>query len=497
MTVAVATGAPSAGVSHWNSIDWTVVYHHVHRLQMRIAKAVEEARWHKVSSLSHLLTRSYYGKLWAVRRVVTNKGKNTAGVDRIIWNTPQQKVNAVKALQQRGYRPQPLRRIYIPKANGKQRPLGIPTMKDRAMQALYALALTPISETLADANSYGFREKRSVADAIAQCFICLAKKVSPQWILEADIKACFDQIDHDWLIRHIPMDKRILRQWLKSGYLENGAFRQTEKGTPQGGIISPVIANMTLDNLEAAIKTAVARRGACVNVIRYADDFVITGANPEILTEQVRPVVETFLEVRGLQLSEEKTHLGHIEEGFDFLGFNVRKYDQTLLIKPTQAKVKSFMERIREYIKSNISVQADRFLRGLNSRLRGFANFYRHVVSKRTFSEIDQRVYQLLRNWMHKRHRNKTHAWCKKKYIRRWGTRWQFTVSTIKNGKINPLRLFKVADLPIIRHIKVKGDAHPYNPLYAEYFEQRRSNNWRRRMTDRKFLAIPAIERTV
>ncbi len=497
MTVVVATGAPSTGVSHWNSIDWTVVYQHVHRLQMRIAKAVEEAHWHKVSALCHLLTRSYYGKLWAVRRVVTNKGKNTAGVDRIIWNTPQQKVNAVKALQQRGYRPQPLRRIYIPKSNGKQRPLGIPTMKDRAMQALYALALTPISETLADANSYGFREKRSVADAIAQYFICLAKKVSPQWILEADIKACFDQIDHDWLIRHIPMDKRILRQWLKSGYLENGAFRQTEKGTPQGGIISPVIANMTLDHLEAAITNAVARRGACVNVIRYADDFIITGANPAILTEQVRPVVETFLGVRGLQLSEEKTHLRHIEEGFDFLGFNVRKYDQTLLIKPTQAKVKSFMERIREYIKSNISVQADRFLRGLNSRLRGFANFYRHVVSKRTFSEIDQRVYQLLRNWMHRRHRNKTNAWCKQKYIRRWGTRWQFTVSTIKNGKVKPIRLFKVADLPIIRHIKVKGEAHPYNPLYAEYFEQRRSQKWRRRMTDRKFLAIPAIERTV
>jgi len=196
--------------------------------------------------------------------------------------------------------------------------------------------------------------------------------------------------------------------WLKSGYLEDGILRHTEEGTPQGGIISPVIANMTLDRLEAAIKSSVARVGACVNVIRYADDFVITGATPEILTEQVRPVVESFLGVRGLQLSEEKTHLCHIEEGFDFLGFNVRKYKQKLLITPSRAKVVSFMIRIRDYIKSNIAIQADRFLRGLNSRLRGFANFYRHVVSKKTFSEIDQRVYQLLRNWMHKRHRNKT-----------------------------------------------------------------------------------------
>ncbi|MCK4707778.1 MAG: group II intron reverse transcriptase/maturase [Gammaproteobacteria bacterium] len=498
MTAAQATGAPSACVDPWNSIDWIVVYKHVHRLQLRIAKAVEEERWHKVAALSRLLTHSYFGKLWAVRRVVTNKGKNTAGVDRKLWKTPKQKVNATKTLRRRGYKAQPLRRVYIPKSNGKQRPLGIPTMKDRAMQALYALALTPIAESLADTNSYGFREKRSVADAIAQCFICLAKKASPQWILEADIKACFDQIDHPWLLRHIPTDRRVLQQWLKSGYLDRNTFRQTEKGTPQGGIISPVIANMTLDRLEAAILSTVARRGACVNVIRYADDFIITGANPQILTEQVRPVVETFLGARGLQLSEEKTHLCHIQGGFDFLGFNIRKYHQKLLIKPSKAKVKSFMERIRDYIKSNISVQADRFLRGLNSRLRGFANFYRHVVSKRTFSEIDQRVYQLLRNWMHRRHRNKTHAWCKKHYIRRWGNRWQFSVSTRnKDGTRNSLRLFKVADLPIIRHIKVKGDAHPYHPLYAEYFEQRRYRNWLRRKTDSKFLAIPAVERMV
>ena len=497
MTVALATGAPSTCTQTWAGIDWTIVYQHVHRLQMRIAKAVEQERWHKVAALSRILTRSYYAKLWAVRRVVTNKGKNTAGVDRIIWETPQQKVNAVKAMRQRGYRPLPLRRIYIPKANGKQRPLGIPSMKDRAMQALYALALTPIAESLADTNSYGFREKRSVADAIAQCFICLAKKASPQWILEADIKACFDEIDHDWLIQNIHMDKRILRQWLKSGYLEQGEFRQTDKGTPQGGIISPTIANMALDRLEATIQSVVARRGAGVNVIRYADDFIITGTTPAILMEEVKPLVETFLASRGLRLSEEKTHLRSIEEGFDFLGFNVRKYNQKLLIKPSRGKVASFMERIRDYMKSNVSVQADHFLRGLNSRLRGFANFYRHVVSKVTFSEIDQQVYQLLRNWMRRRHRNKTLAWCKRKYIKRWGMRWQFTVSTIGRGVTQPIRLFKVADLPIIRHIKIRGNAHPYDPFHAEYFEQRRNRQWLRRKRDGRFLAIPAIARMV
>jgi len=195
-------------------------------LQVRIAKAVEQERWHKVAALSHILTHSYYGKLWTIRRVVSNKGQNTAGVDRIIWKTPKQKLNAIKELRQRGYRPQPQRWVYIPKSNGKQRPLGIPTKRDRAMQALYALALTPIAEVLGDRNAYGFRERRGVADAIEQCFICLAQKRSAHWVLEADIKACFDRIDHDWMIRHIPMDRRILSAWLKSGYIEEDIFRR-------------------------------------------------------------------------------------------------------------------------------------------------------------------------------------------------------------------------------------------------------------------------------
>ncbi len=281
--------------------------------------------------------------------------------------------------------------------------------------------------------------------------------------------------------------------------------RSTDADTPVymtfcnvvGGVISPVIANMVLDRLEVTLQTVIARRGACINVIRYADDFIITGSTPEILMEEVKPLVETFLGRRGLRLSEEKTHLRSIEEGFDFLGFTVRKYDKKLLIKPSRDKVASFLKRIRDYIKSNVSVQADRFLRGLNSRLRGFANFYRHVVSKKTFSEIDRQVYQLLRNWMLRRHRNKTLAWCKRKYIKRWGTRWQFIVSVIKEGKVTPIRLFKVADLPIIRHIKVLGSAHPYDPFYAEYFEQRRNRQWLRRKKDSRFLAVPAIERMV
>ncbi|PIQ30860.1 MAG: group II intron reverse transcriptase/maturase [Zetaproteobacteria bacterium CG_4_9_14_3_um_filter_49_83] len=437
MTAASPAGAPSTGFNHWNSIDWSVVLKHVHRLQVRIAKAVEQKRWHKVVALSHLLTHSYYGKIWAVRRVVSNRGKNTAGVDGVIWKTPKQKMNAVKALRQRGYRPQPLRRVYIPKSNGKQRPLGIPTMKDRAMQALYALALTPIAERLADRNSFGFRERRGVADAIEQCFICLARKTSAHWVLEADIKACFDRIDHDWMVRHIPMDRRILSAWLKSGYIEEQAFRRTEEGTPQGGIISPVLANMVLDGLEAAVHAAVPKTGTHVHVIRYADDFIVTGAGPEILTGRVKPAVEAFLACWGLELSQEKTHLRSIHDGFDC-----------------------------------------------------------HVISKVIFSDIDRHVDRLLRNWMRRRHRGKTITWCRNKYMKRWGMRWQFTIeSRLRTGVIKIARLFHAADLPIIRHIKINGEAHPYDPIYATCFEQRRSRQRQRRTMDQRVLLTTALER--
>ena len=245
-----AAGASFHGVTDWHDIDWQSVSHNVRRLQARIVKATKEKRWGKVKALQRLLTHSFSGKALAVRRVTENQGKHTPGVDQITWNTPQKKLNAIYSLRQRHYRPQPLRRIYIPKKNGKQRPLGIPVMRCRAMQALYLLALDPVAETTADQNSYGFRPHRSTADAIEQCFCALGKQKSAQWILEGDIAGCFDAISHEWLLTHIPMEKAMLKKWLKAGYLEQSILYPTEAGTPQGGIISPVLANMTLDGLE-------------------------------------------------------------------------------------------------------------------------------------------------------------------------------------------------------------------------------------------------------
>ena len=217
MTADIRTaGAASHAAEGWHTINWKSAYRIVCRLQARIVKAIQEGRWGKVKALQYLLTHSFSGKALAIRRVTENQGKGTPGVDREVWDTPEKKATALQALRQRGYNPQPLRRVYIPKKNGKMRPLGIPTMRDRAMQALYLQALDPIAETMADPNSYGFRKERSTADAIEQCHIVLSNRGGARWIFEGDIKSCFDRISHEWLMAHIPMCKTILQKWLKA-----------------------------------------------------------------------------------------------------------------------------------------------------------------------------------------------------------------------------------------------------------------------------------------
>jgi RNA-directed DNA polymerase len=284
MDAATRACAPS-GMA-WNDINWCHVQAQVRRLQTRIVKATQVGKHRKAKALQWLLTHSFSGKALAVKRVTENQGKNTPGVDNIIWKTPRAKTNAIESLKQRGYSPLPLRRVLIPKKNGKTRPLGIPTMKCRAMQALYLLALEPIAETTADLNSYGFRPKRATADAGEQCFTCLALKASAQWVLEADIKGCFDNISHDWMIANIPMDKVILKKWLKAGFVFQNELFSTDAGTPQGGIISPALANMALDGLAPMLAAKFPKSkstGRKMNMVRYADDFIITGDSKEWL----------------------------------------------------------------------------------------------------------------------------------------------------------------------------------------------------------------------
>ena len=462
----------------WDCINWSDVRRQVRRLQARIVKAIQVGWHNKVKALQWLLTHSFSGKALAVKRVTENKGKTTAGVDKVTWKTPEAKTNAIGSMKRRGYSPLPLRRVFILKKNGKQRPLGIPCMLDRAQQALYLLALEPIAETTADPNSYGFRPERSTADAGEQCFICLAKTASAQWLLEADIKSCFDQISHDWMLANIPTDKAILQKWLKAGYVYQNELFPTDAGTPQGGIISPVAANMTLDGLEAMLAEKfprAKRTGLKMNMVRYADDFIITGNSKEWLQQEVQPAVAEFLAERGLLLSPEKTKITHIAEGFDFLGWNIRKYDGKFLMKPSKANVKAHLDEIREIITANKTAKQANLIRLLNPVLRGWANYHSHVVAKETFARVDRYVWSMLWRWAARRHPDKGIRWIKERYFKtREDRNWVFAATEKQeDGTSREAILCSASDMPIERHVKIKANANPHDPKWEQYFESR------------------------
>ncbi len=480
MTATLLTDAPAGRYCKWKSMPWKTIRRNVRRLQERIAKAVKKKKFRTAAALQWLLTHSYHAKLLAVKRVTSNKGKRTPGVDKVTWKTAQKKLAAVNQLKRQGYKPQPLRRIYIPKKNGKLRPLSIPTMKDRAQQALYKMALEPVAEATADPNSYGFRMHRRCADAIGQCFITLAKQRSPKWVLEADIKACFDEISHQWILDHILMDKKILVKWLKSGYMEDNKVYPTIHGTPQGGIISPTLANMVLDGLEeTAGKCVPAKvRGnirSKINVIRYADDFIITANSKKLLKDKIKPAVEIFLKERGLSLSQEKTKITRIDSGFNFLGQTVRKYNGKLLIKPARKSIKSFLNNIKDTIQKHRGTAAQVLIGALNPIIRGWVNYHRHIVAKRTFSLIDTYIYKSLWKWMKRKHQSKSKHWLARKYWMGGSKPWVFSAQVAnKRGQIRTYELLHPGRVIIERHRKIKSSAIPFDPEYKQYFRDRR-----------------------
>jgi RNA-directed DNA polymerase len=481
----VSAGAPVNKAQSWGGIVWSKARSEVRRLQMRIAKAVKEGRWNKVRVLQYLLTRSFYAKALAVKRVTSNKGKKTPGVDGVVWIGARAKWRAIQSLRRRGYRPQPLRRIYIPKKNkAKKRPLSIPCMIDRAMQALHKLALAPIAETTADHNSYGFREGRSCADAVQAAFNALSKPNSATWIFEADITGCYDNICQKWMLNNIPMDREVLRKWLEAGYIEGGKFYPTRKGTPQGGVISPTLANMTLDGLEEAIRKAVPRR-CRVNFIRLADDFIVTGKSKQLLTRNVKPAVEKFIAKRGLSLSEEKTKITHIKHGFTFLGQTFRKQGNVLHITPSKEGVLALQRKAGNLIRKHVSAPMPGLIKRLNQALRGWGNYHRHVVSSEAFSQIDTYVYEQLWRMLQRRHPRKSKKWLVKNYWTATGRKWVFSVlEKTKKGK-SLYQVVRLSSLGIKRHVKIKADANPYMPKYSYYF-------WKRRH-DKKARLLPAL----
>jgi RNA-directed DNA polymerase len=446
----------------WKTIDWKKVRSYVNRLQTRIAKATREGKWNLVKRLQYLLTHSYYGKLLAVRIVTQNQGARTPGIDGERWLRPHEKMQATLSITCNRYKAKPLKRIYIPKpGKDTKRPLSIPTMYDRTMQALYALALQPVAETDADKRSFGFRLFRSAQDAAQYAFNCLHNPKSSQWILEGDIKGCFDNISHNWLEKNIPMDRSVLSQFLKAGYVFEKNLYHTDRGTPQGGIISPILANITLDGIESILEEQYPAMK--VHFIRYADDFMVTAPNKEV-AEEIRELIRIFLTERGLELSESKTLITHINDGFDFLGWSFRKYDGILLIKPSKESIRKVTDKIHEIIHKATSWNQEQLIQALNPVIIGWSNYHRHIVAKETFQKLDHIVWNMLWRWAKRRHPQKDRRWVARRYWHTEASRnWVFRTETTK--------LVKFADTTIRRHNMVKLNKNPY--LDRKYFFER------------------------
>ena len=470
---------------HWSQINWTAVEANVRHLQGRIYRAAAQEDHAQVKNLQKLLVRSMSAKLKAIRQVTQeNSGKQTPGIDGVVCDTPQKRLALLQdGLRLKGYRPKPVKRCYIPKSSGGQRPLGLPTQKDRVMQALVKLALEPEWESRFEANSYGFRPGRCTMDAITALHTCMNRQGASQWVLDADIKGCFDHIDHTALLTRLPVFTTTIHRWLKAGVVELGQYTDTEAGTPQGGVASPLLANIALDGMERLFdgedtkgnpqrpswKTG---QNKGISLMRYADDLVVVAPSRTVLAQHVLPTLARFLADRGLHLSEAKTHIVHSTEGFNFLGFEIRRFPRALLTQPQKTKMLGHYRAITTYLHQHKQSPAVQVIHDLNPKMRGWGNYYRHCAAKRTFRKLDHMVWHALWRWAKRRHPNKSAQWVRQRYFRTVGPR-QGVFTEAK------AQILWYQDIPITRYPKVRGKSSPMNPALKAYWTQR--EQWRQK----------------
>ena len=461
----------------WRTLPWKKIQRNTRRLQQRIYQAERRGDWKRARNLQRLLLRSWSARCLAVRQVTQeNRGKRTAGVDGVASLTPRQRLKLARKLRNLSdWKVAPIRRVYIPKPGTKERRgLGIPVMADRAMQALVKLALESEWEAKFEPNSYGFRPGRSAHDAIEAIFngICL----KPKYVLDADIEKCFDRISHQALLVKLNSTRpvmRLIEGWLKAGIMDGQEMIFPEAGTPQGGIVSPLLANVALHGLEETVTRAAPRKYRAI-VVRYADDLVILCADLETLIE-LKAVAEEWLATMGLQLKPSKTRITHTlnehegNVGFDFLGFNVRQYHVSkhrtrtyrgqsgykTLIQPSEKAIKRHHEKIGGVIRRHRGAPQKALAGALNPIVRGWTQYYKTCVAKRTFSTMDYQMSHKLARWAQRRHPTKKAGWRFRRYWRRGASRMGFS-----DGKNT---LIGYVDTPIVRHVKVRGDKSPYD----------------------------------